>query len=75
MQADGQKDPIATLNVISKFLPREERLRPAHDHALTNASLPATHEFIASIVGQETKKTEKANDDQPMVFDPCLKYQ
>jgi hypothetical protein len=29
------KDPIAMLNVISKFLPREARAHTAHDHTLT----------------------------------------
>ncbi len=47
------KDPIAMLNVISKFLPREARTRAGHDHTLTTASLPATHEFVKSVVDQK----------------------
>ena len=69
------KDPIATLNVVSKFLSREERVRAPHDHALATASLPATQEDIASVVDQEGKTTEKANDNQPLVADPSPKYQ
>ena len=51
-----EKDPIAMLNVISKFLPREARVGAAHDHTLTNTSLFATREFVESVVGQESAK-------------------
>jgi hypothetical protein len=47
------KDPNAMLNPISKFLPRDARTRAGHDHTLTTASLPATHEFVESVVDQK----------------------
>jgi hypothetical protein len=47
------KDPITMLNPISKFLPREARTRAGHDRTLTTASLPATHEFVKSVVDQK----------------------
>ncbi len=50
------KDPIAMLNVISKFLPREARTRAGHDRTLTTAPLPATCAFVESVVDHKSAK-------------------
>lgn len=65
------KDPIATLNVISKFLPREARVHARHDHTLSTASFPATREFLKSVVDQQSVKApSKAIHNRPVVVDP-----
>jgi hypothetical protein len=62
------KDPIALSNAISKFLPREERVHVAHDHAPSTASLHTTCEFIASVVDQESVSVpSKAIHNRPVV--------
>jgi hypothetical protein len=52
-----EKDPIAMLNAINKFLPREARFRTAHDHTFATASLTATRECIASVLNQKSVET------------------
>jgi hypothetical protein len=66
-----EKDPIAMLNVISKFLPREARVRAAHKHTLPTASLTATREFVALVLNQQSVETpSKAIHDRPVDVDP-----
>ncbi len=66
-----EKDPIAMLNAISKFLPREKRIRAAPDHTFTTTSLTATREFVASVLNQQSVETpSKAIHDRSVAVDP-----
>lgn len=67
-----EDNPLATLQAISKFIPREANITGtvAHDHKHTHEQLSETSTWIEqTILGIEASKAEESSQDRPLFLD------
>lgn len=63
IEEELKNNPIATLNVLSRFMPREHNVQGSveheHSHSHTHESVSETSEWIAGLIGDTKKKPSK----------------